>query len=176
MTKYTPKKIAAKLEDEAVAATSQTSPEQRGERNRGRPVLVRTAAEGTEAAPETESALRRVAEKIVALSKTSGAHAYDLGSTFAEAKAVVPEKAFGKWLGTFSDYTVRSAWNYITVHERLQDYREQMLSHAPVVFDETKSEGCLVGRAGKRKFPVENESCDRPEKRYCSFQSADTAN
>lgn len=46
MTKYTPKKITAKLEDEAVAATSQTSPEQRGERNRGRPVLVRTAAEG----------------------------------------------------------------------------------------------------------------------------------
>ena len=130
MTKCTQKKIAAKLGDGAVAATSETSPEQRGERHRVGPVLVRAEAERTEAAPETESALRRVAEKIVALSKTSGAHAYDLGSTFSEAKSLVPEKAFGKWLTTFSDYTVRSAWNYISIHERLQDYREQLLSHA----------------------------------------------
>ncbi len=147
MTKCTQKKIAAKLVDAAVAATSETSPEQRGERHRVRPVLVRTEVEGTEAAPETESALRRVAEKIVALSKTSGAHAYDLGSTFAEAKSLVPEKAFGKWLRTFSDYTVRSAWNYITIHERLQDYREQLLSHAvmpTVMFELAKGEPAQI--------------------------------
>lgn len=42
----------------------------------------------------------------------------------------MPEKAFGKWLSTFSDYTVRSAWNYISIHERLQEYRGQLLAHA----------------------------------------------
>lgn len=147
MTKCTQKKIAAKLVDAAVAATSETSPEQRGERHRVGPVLVLTAPVGTEAAPETESALRRVAEKIVALSKTSGAHAYVLGSTFAEAKSLVPEKAFGKWLRTFSDYTVRSAWNYISIHERLQDYREQLLSHAvmpTVMFELAKGEPAQI--------------------------------
>jgi hypothetical protein len=106
-------------------------------------VLVLTAPVGAEVAPETESALRHAAEKIIALSKTSGAYAFDLGCTFAEVKSLVPEKAFGKWLTTFSDYTVRSAWNYISIHERLQDYREQLLSHAvmpTVMFELAKGE------------------------------------
>lgn len=99
-------------------------------------VLVLTAPVGAEVAPETESALRLAAEKIIALSKTSGAYAFDLGCTFAEVKSLVPEKAFGKWLRTFSDYTVRSAWNYIAIHE-------QLLSHAvmpTVMFELAKGE------------------------------------
>ena len=106
-----------------------------------------TAPVDTETVPEAASALRLAAEKIIALSKKSGAHAFDLGCTFAEAKPLVPEKSFGKWLKTFSDYTVRSAWNYISIHERLQDYREQLLSHAvmpTVMFELAKAEPAQI--------------------------------
>lgn len=81
-----------------------------------KPELVLTASVGTETTLIGASALRLVAEKIIALSKTSGVHSFDLGCTLAKAKSLVPEKAFGKWLSTFSDYTVRSAWNYISIH------------------------------------------------------------
>lgn len=77
-----------------------------------------------------EGALQRAAEKIVALNRKSTGHAYELGETFAEAKALVPEKRFGHWLKQFTDYSVRSAWNYISIHEKLQDYREHLLTHA----------------------------------------------
>lgn len=112
-----------------------------------KPGLVLAASAGTETAPIGATALRRVAEKIIALSKTSGAHSFDLGCTLAEAKSLVPEKAFGKWLSTFSDYTVRSAWNYISIHERLQEYREQLLSHAvmpTVMFELAKGDPAQI--------------------------------
>ncbi|WP_426129724.1 hypothetical protein [Pararhizobium sp. PWRC1-1] len=104
---------------------------------------IADAPVGAVTEPEAISALQRAADKIIALNKRSGAHAFDLGCTFAEAKPLVPEKAFGKWLATFSDYTVRSAWNYISIHERLQNYREQLLAHAvmpTVMFELAKGE------------------------------------
>lgn len=104
---------------------------------------IADAPVGAVTEPEAKNALQRAADKIIALNKKSGAHAYDLGCTFAEAKPLVPEKAFGKWLATFSDYTVRSAWNYISIHERLQNYREQLLAHAvmpTVMFELAKGE------------------------------------
>ncbi|WP_275785408.1 hypothetical protein [Pararhizobium gei] len=112
---------------------------------RGKPVS--NAPIGAVTEPEAKSALQRAADKIIALNKRSGAHAYDLGCTFAEAKPLVPEKAFGKWLATFSDYTVRSAWNYISIHERLSAYREQLLAHAvmpTVMFELAKGEPAQV--------------------------------
>ena len=90
-----------------------------------------------------EGALQRAAEKIVALNRKSTEHAYELGETFAEAKALVPEKRFGHWLKQFTDYSVRSAWNYISIHEKLQDYREHLLTHAvtpTVMFELAKGE------------------------------------
>lgn len=99
---------------------------------------------------EAENALRQAADKIIALNKTSGAHAFDLGCGFAEAKPLVPEKGFGKWLATFSDYTVRSAWNYISIHERLANYREQLLAHAvmpTVMFELAKGEPAQIEAA-----------------------------
>lgn len=81
-------------------------------------------------ASNSENALRRAADRIVALNRRSTSHAYELGESFAEAKALVPEKKFGQWLKQFTDYTVRSAWNYISIHEHLQDYRDQLLTHA----------------------------------------------
>jgi hypothetical protein len=94
--------------------------------------------------PQTdENALWRMREKLVALTQRSNTHTFELGETFAEAKALLPEKKFGQWLKQFTDYTVRSAWNYISVHERLQDYREPLLSHAvmpTVMFELAKGE------------------------------------
>jgi len=81
-------------------------------------------------APETETALKRAAAKLVALNQHSTDHAFKVGACFAEVKALVPEKAFGKWLKVFSDYSVRSAWNYVSIHERLQAYRAQLIASA----------------------------------------------
>jgi hypothetical protein len=47
-------------------------------------------------------------------------------SALAEAKSVQPEKRFGRWLKEHCGYTVRSAWNFISVHERLADHRERL--------------------------------------------------
>lgn len=97
----------------------------------------------SQAIQAAEDALRRMREKLVALTQRSNTHAFELGETFAEAKALVPEKKFGQWLKQFTDYTVRSAWNYIAVHERLKDYREPLLAHAvmpTVMFELAKGE------------------------------------
>ncbi len=186
MTKYMhKKKTGAKNADEAAAGISEAGPDQRGERDRVGPVLVRPSPVGTEVAPETESALRLAAEKIIALSKTSGAYAFDLGCTFAEVKSLVPEKAFGKWLTTFSDYTVRSAWNYISIHERLQDYREQLLSHAvmpSVMFELAKCEPAqievvIAKLADGERIRVKDvrEMLGRKPKAKCEAATFDTA-
>lgn len=88
-----------------------------------------TAAAG-ELAPETDNALRRALEKIVALNRDSTHHAFELGACFAEIKALVPERGFGRCLKVFTDYTVRSAWNYISIYERLEIYRDALLKYA----------------------------------------------
>lgn len=147
MAEYTQKKITAGPAQKAGARTTEIGLEQRGGLEVVGPVLVPTAPHGTENAPDAANALRIAAETIIALSRKSGGHAFDLGRSFAEAKPLVPEKAFGKWLKTFSDYTVRSAWNYISIHENLQDYREQLLRHTvmpTVMFELAKGEPAQI--------------------------------
>ncbi|MDH0911164.1 DUF3102 domain-containing protein [Rhizobium pusense] len=104
-------------------------------------------AQASEVTQVDEGALRRAAEKLVTLNRKSTGHAYELGETFAEAKALVPEKRFGQWLKQFTDYSVRSAWNYISIHEKLQDYREHLLTHAvmpTVMFELAKGEPAQI--------------------------------
>lgn len=79
---------------------------------------------------DTENALKRAVAKITALDCDCTAHAFDLGETFAELKSLVPQKSFGKFLSTFSNYSVRNAWNYSSVYERLQDHRDQLIASA----------------------------------------------
>ncbi|MDZ7603083.1 MAG: hypothetical protein U1A06_17100, partial [Hoeflea sp.] len=79
---------------------------------------------------EAQITLQRAVARITELDRDSTAHAFKLGETFAEVKSIVPEKSFGKWLNGFSNYSVRSAWNYTSVHERLQDHREQLVASA----------------------------------------------
>jgi hypothetical protein len=97
--------------------------------------------------PKTEIALQRAVARITELDRDSTDHAFKLGETFAEVKSIVPEKSFGKWLKGFSHYSVRSAWNYTSVHERLQDHREQLVASAvmpSVMFELAKCDPPLV--------------------------------
>lgn len=115
-------------------------------RGKGKPAAGAAAAAG-DLAPETDNALRRALEKIVALNRDSTHHAFELGACFAEIKALVPERGFGKCLKVFTDYTVRSAWNYISVHERLEVYRDALLKHAvlpTVMFELAKGEPAQI--------------------------------
>ncbi|GAA4171476.1 hypothetical protein GCM10023069_31180 [Shinella granuli] len=54
--------------------------------------------------------------KIVSLNRDSTHHAFELGACFAEIKALVPKRGFGRCLKVFTDYIVRSAWSYISIH------------------------------------------------------------
>ncbi|WPE23499.1 hypothetical protein ShzoTeo12_47190 (plasmid) [Shinella zoogloeoides] len=113
---------------------------------KGEPASKVPAAAG-DLTPEADNALRRAAEKIVSLNRDSTHHAFELGACFAEIKALVPEKGFGKYLKTFSDYTVRSAWNYISIHERLGAHRDTLLKHAvlpTVMFELAKGEPAAI--------------------------------
>lgn len=97
--------------------------------------------------PEAEIALQRAVARITELDRDSTDHAFKLGETFAEVKSIVPEKSFGKWLNGFSRYSVRSAWNFTSVHERLQDHREQLVASAvmpSVMFELAKCDPPLM--------------------------------
>lgn len=115
-------------------------------KGKGKPAAGAAAAAG-DLAPETDNALRRALEKIVALNRDSTHHAFQLGACFAEIKALVPERGFGRCLRVFTDYTVRSAWNYISIYERLAAYREALLMHAvlpTVMFELAKGEPAQI--------------------------------
>ena len=80
--------------------------------------------------PEVEERLSEIVTKITSLHRRSTAQVFELGSCLAEAKAVQPEKRFGRWVKDACGYTVRSAWNFISVHERLNPHREKLEEHA----------------------------------------------
>ncbi|MCC0035322.1 MAG: DUF3102 domain-containing protein [Hoeflea sp.] len=79
---------------------------------------------------EAEARLSELVKRIVSLHRKSTAQVFELGECLAEAKTVQPEKRFGRWLKENFRYSVRSAWNFISVHERLSDHRERLEQHA----------------------------------------------
>jgi hypothetical protein len=80
--------------------------------------------------PDVQARLAEIVERVVSLHRKSTGQVFELGECLAEAKSVQPEKRFGRWLKEHCGYTVRSAWNFISVHERLADYRERLEKHA----------------------------------------------
>lgn len=96
---------------------------------------------------DAQISLQRAVARITELDRDSTDHAFKLGETFAEVKSILPEKSFGKWLNGFSRYSVRSAWNFTSVHERLQDHREQLVASAvmpSVMFELAKCDPLLM--------------------------------
>jgi hypothetical protein len=80
--------------------------------------------------PDVQARLAEIVERVVSLHRKSTGQVFELGECLAEAKSVQPEKRFGRWLKEHCGYTVRSAWNFISVHERLADHRERLEKHA----------------------------------------------
>ncbi|VVT34766.1 DUF3102 domain-containing protein [Hoeflea sp. EC-HK425] len=80
--------------------------------------------------PEAEARLSELVKRIVSLHRRSTGQVFELGECLAEAKTVQPEKRFGRWLKENFRYSVRSAWNFISVHERLSHHRERLEQHA----------------------------------------------
>ncbi|WP_290779463.1 DUF3102 domain-containing protein [Hoeflea sp.] len=79
---------------------------------------------------EAEARLAEIVERVLSLHRKSTAQVFELGECLAEAKSVQPQKRFGRWLKDNFRYSVRSAWNFISVHERLSDHRERLEKHA----------------------------------------------
>lgn len=80
--------------------------------------------------PEAEARLSELAKKIASLHRKSTSQVFELGECLAVAKSVQPIKRYGHWLKENYGYSVRSAWSFISVHERLADHRERLEKHA----------------------------------------------
>jgi hypothetical protein len=80
--------------------------------------------------PDVQARLAEIVARVVSLHRKSTGQIFELGECLAEAKSVQPEKRFGRWLKDNCGYSVRSAWNFIFVHERLAGHRERLEKHA----------------------------------------------
>ncbi len=60
------------------------------------------------------------------MGRSTAGQAFERGFQFARAKAVLPEKMFGRWMSTVCGYTPRQGRNYVAIHEHLQDWRARL--------------------------------------------------
>ncbi|WP_412050362.1 hypothetical protein ACK6D9_01400 [Hoeflea sp. Naph1] len=115
------------------AAAKQTK-KTRAENNTAAKKKVRAARAPKEIdeplSPEAEARLSELVKRIVSLHRKSTGQVFELGECLAEAKSVQPIKRYGRWLKENCGYSVRSAWSFISVHERLADHRERLEQHA----------------------------------------------
>lgn len=81
-------------------------------------------------APEVRARLDEIVAEIVSVHRRTTGQVFDVGRWMAEAKSLQPEKRYGRWLKESCGYSVRSAWSFISVHERLGDYRARLEKHA----------------------------------------------
>ncbi|PHR17793.1 MAG: hypothetical protein COA37_21600 [Hoeflea sp.] len=116
------------------AAAAKQTKKTRAENNRvtkKKVAAARAPSENEEPlSPDVQARLAEIVERVVSLHRKSTGQVFELGECLAEAKSVQPEKRFGRWLKEHCGYTVRSAWNFISVHERLADHRERLERHA----------------------------------------------
>lgn len=92
---------------------------------------ARAPKENDEAlSPEVEARLTEIVARVASLHRKSTSQVFELGECLAEAKSVQPIKRYGRWLKENCGYSVRSAWSFISVHERLADHRERLEQHA----------------------------------------------
>ncbi|AKI02692.1 Protein of unknown function (DUF3102) [Hoeflea sp. IMCC20628] len=116
------------------AATAKQTKKSRAETNAVAKKKVRAARAPQEndepLSPEAEARLSELAKQIATLHRKSTSQVFELGQCLAEAKSVQPQKRFGRWLKENSGYSVRSAWSFISVHDRLADHRERLEQHA----------------------------------------------
>lgn len=80
--------------------------------------------------PEVEARLSEIVAQVVSMHRRTTAQVFEKGECLAEAKSVQPEKRYGRWVKESCGYSVRSAWNFISVHERLGGHRMRLEKHA----------------------------------------------
>jgi hypothetical protein len=76
---------------------------------------------------ELAAVLSDAAQRLSALEKGSTKATFEIGAQFQLAKDSLPKKSFGDWVSTVSTYTVRSAWNFCLVNEKLGDIKERII-------------------------------------------------
>ena len=81
---------------------------------------------------EHEPLLTEVHDAIKAMGRRTTGQAFELGHQLARAKAVLPEKMFGRWTSTVCGYTPRQGRNYVAIHEHLQEHRARLEAAAVV--------------------------------------------
>lgn len=79
---------------------------------------------------DQDGVLEDVTRKLRFLNKMSTEHAFAIGQEFQRAKAIIPPKAFGRWLKPVAGYSVKAANYYISVHENLADYKDRLIAAA----------------------------------------------
>jgi hypothetical protein len=70
-----------------------------------------------------EQALAKAADELSRIDRNTTSDAFERGRHFRTAKAILRERRFGTWLKQHTSYTVRSAWNYISVDDKLAWHR-----------------------------------------------------
>ena len=106
--------------------------------------------------PDVQARLAEIVARVVSLHRKSTGQIFELGACLAEAKSVQPEKRFGRWLKDNCGYSVRSAWNFISVHERLADHRERL---AVPMGQDSRSSGHEKG--ARRRLPCVADDRDQ---------------
>jgi|GEM_PF-3483864 len=81
---------------------------------------------------EHQQLLAEVSGAIAAMGRRDTAQALELGRQLARAKAVLPDKSFGKWVKQDCGLTTRQAWNYIVPVERFSEQQQEQLIAAAV--------------------------------------------
>ena len=116
------------------AAAAKLTKKTRAETNAATKMKVRAARAPKEIdeplSPQAEARLSELVKQIVSLHRKSTGQVFELGECLVEAKSVQPIKRYGRWLKENCGYSVRSAWSFISVHERLADHRERLEQHA----------------------------------------------
>lgn len=80
--------------------------------------------------PAAQARLSEIVAQVVSMHRRTTAQVFAMGECLAEAKSIQPQKGYGRWLKENCRYSVRSAWSFISVHERLGDHRVRLEKHA----------------------------------------------
>ena len=79
---------------------------------------------------EHRKLLKEVAVAVAAIGRLDTAQAFERCRQLSRAKAVLPEKSFGKWIKQDCGLTTRQGWNYIILQRFDEQQQEQLVAAA----------------------------------------------
>ena len=96
------------------------------------------SAEGLGLSDHQKEELRAVRGELRKLNCSSTDHAFEYGRWLAEAKALLPNKRFSGWVKDAIGINVKTARNYISVHENLSPHRQRLVDAGVILADAKK--------------------------------------